>query len=73
MEPSLRPFNCIIFICEQLETDLEEEARTDLAWLETRLRQMYGEFDQLFGNRFANGLLITFQRALDSGTPLLNC
>jgi hypothetical protein len=73
MEPSLRPFNCIIFICEQLETDLDERTSADLAGIETRLRRIYGEFDQLLGNRFANGLLITFQRALDSGAPLLNC
>jgi len=72
MEPSLRPFNCIIFICEQLETALEERARADLAGIEARLRRIYGEFDRLLGNRFANGLLITFQRALDSGAPLLN-
>ena len=72
MEPALRPFNCIIFICEQLETGLEEQASADLAGIETRLRRIYGEFDRLLGNRFANGLLITFQRALDSGAPLLN-
>ena len=70
MEPALRPFNCVIFICEQLETGLEERARADLAGIETSLRRIYGEFDHLLGNRFANGLLITFQRALDSGTPL---
>lgn len=73
MEPSLRPFNCIIFLCEQLETALEEQARADLAGIETRLRALYGEFEKLLGNRFANGLLITFQRALDSGAPLLKC
>jgi len=72
MEPSLRPFNCIIFICEQLETALEERVNADLAGIETRLRSIYKEFDQLLGNRFANGILITYQRALDSGAPLLN-
>lgn len=72
MEPALRPFNCIIFICEQLETDLEEQKRAELAGLERCLRSLYGEFDQLLGNRFANGLLITFSRTLDTGTPLFN-
>jgi len=71
MEPSLRPFNCIIFICEQLEQALDERANAGLAAIETRLRGIYQEFDQLLGNRFANGLLLTFQRALDSGAPLL--
>lgn len=72
MEPSFRPFNCIIFICEQLETGLEAHVREELARIETDLRRIYGEFDRLLGNRFANGLLITFQRALDSGAPILN-
>lgn len=67
MEPHLRPFNCIIFICEQLETGLKEHVGKDLAKIETRLRRIYAELDQLLGNRFENGLLITYQRALDSG------
>jgi len=72
MEPSLRPFNCIIFLCEQLETALEERTSAELAGLETLLRQLYREFDRLLGNRFANGLLITFQRTLDTGSPLFH-
>lgn len=72
MESAFRPFNCVIFICEQLETGLEAHDREELAGIELQLRQIYGEFDQLLGNRFANGLLITFQRALDSGAPILN-
>jgi len=71
MEPSLRPFNCVIFICEQLETALEVRVNAELSAIESRLRGIYKEFDQLLGNRFANGLLLTFQRALDSGAPLL--
>lgn len=70
MEPSFRPFNCIIFVCEQLETGLEVAVKAELESIEASLRLIYGEFEQLLGNRFANGLLITFQRSLDSGAPL---
>jgi len=70
MEPSFRPFNCIIFVCEQLEAGLEVAVKSELEAIETSLRRIYNEFDQLLGNRFANGLLITFQRSLDSGAPL---
>lgn len=70
MEPGLRPFNCIIFICEQLENLLEEGVKIEVNRVETQLRGIYGELDRLLGNRFANGLLITYQRALDSGLPL---
>lgn len=70
MEPSFRPFNCIIFICEQIETGLGRQDSEELEGIETSLRKIYGEFDQLLGNRFANGLLITFQRSVDSAVPL---
>lgn len=70
MEPSFRPFNCIIFVCEQLEAGLEVAVKAELEAIEASLRRIYGEFDQLLGNRFANGLLITFQRSLDTGAPL---
>lgn len=73
MEPALRPFNCIIFICEQLDTGLAKQVSLELAGIESRLRRICAEFEQLLGNRFANGLLITYQRVLDAGTPLLNC
>ena len=67
MEPPLRPFNCIIFLCEQLETALRDGS-ADLAGIESC--GGFTGFDRLLGNRFANGLLITFQRALESGKPL---
>lgn len=70
MEPSLRPFTCIIFLCEQLDSGLAVPVKAELMEIEAGLRELYGEFDQLLGNRFAHGLLITFQRSVDSGTPL---
>lgn len=70
MTPGLRPFNCIIFICEQIEALLPGSVKEELVEIEKELRRIYGEFDRIFGNRFANGLLITYQRALDSGLPL---
>lgn len=70
MEPGLRPFNCIIFICEQLENLLEDGIKIEVNRIETQLREIYSEFDRLLGNRFANGLLITCQRALEEGLPL---
>jgi len=73
MEPELRPFNCIIFICEDLDSRLDEVSRAELSAMENRLRQLYQQIDRLLGNRFANGLLITFQRSVDSGSPVFNC
>jgi hypothetical protein len=73
MEPALRPFNCIIFICEDLDNRLDESSRAELSVIEKKLRQLYLQIDQLLGNRFGNGLLISFQRSVDAGTPMFKC
>jgi|SRR6185369_7281244 len=73
MEPALRPFNCIIFICEALDNRLDESSRAELSAIEAKLRQLYLQIDQLLGNRFGNGLLISFQRSVDAGAPMFKC
>lgn len=70
MEPALRPFTCIIFICEQIEAGLDDTVRQELADQEQHLRRLYGKIEALLGNRFENGLLITYERSLLSGEPL---
>jgi hypothetical protein len=72
MEPALRPFNCIIFICEDLDKRLDEGSRTLLEALEKRLRLLYRQFGEMLGSRFENGLLISYQRSLDTGIPVFN-
>jgi hypothetical protein len=71
MEPGLRPLNCIIFLCDRLEEQLPGPVRDHLAELEKELRRLYLCLELLLGNRFANGLLITYERALSSGGKLL--
>jgi hypothetical protein len=70
MAAALRPFNCIIFICEQLDAGLDDAVRRELAAMEQQLRHLYGRIEELLGNRFENGLLITYERGLSSGEPL---
>jgi hypothetical protein len=70
MEPSLRPLNCIIFLCDRLDELLPESAKRELAALEKELRRLYVCLELLLGNRFANGLLITHGRAVASGGRL---
>ena len=72
MIPSLRPFNCIIFLCEELESALGAETRKQLAAIEKELRRLYYCIESLLGNSFENGLLITFERSLMTGSPLFN-
>ena len=45
----------------------------ELSAIEKKLRQLYLQIDQLLGNRFGNGLLISFQRSVDSNVPMFNC
>lgn len=72
MEPGVRPLNCIIFLCDRLEELLPGPAKQELATLEKELRRLYLCLELLLGNRFANGLLITFGRAEVNGGRLLN-
>jgi hypothetical protein len=72
MSPEFRPFNCIIFLCEEIENETPVAARVRLETLEKELRRLYLNLEQLLGNRFANGLLIAYERSLQSGSfPLL--
>jgi hypothetical protein len=62
MPPDLRPFNCVIFNCEEIEARLSSTALQALHTLEGDLRYCYGQLDSLLGNRFMHGLLITYER-----------
>jgi len=73
MEPGLRPLNCIIFLCDRVEELLPGPDRQELASLEKELRRLYACLELLLGNRFANGLLITFGRAHAAGSRLFTC
>ena len=70
MEPALRPFNCTIFICEQVDACLAASVKLELAEIEKQLRSLYSQLGQLLGNRFENGLLITYERSRLSGERL---
>jgi hypothetical protein len=62
MAPAYRPFNCVIFNCEQLETQLTPAQKDRLVRLERELRAVYAGFERVFGNRFMGGLLMNCER-----------
>lgn len=72
MSAPFRPLNCIIFICELVEKSLPTDMLTELLPIETRLREIFQEFEVILGNRFLNGLLITCARAGQENLPVLN-
>lgn len=64
MEAAYRPFNCITFNCDRVEGMLEPLEQARFYTLERELRALYRELEMLFGNRFIEGLLMNYERAL---------
>ncbi len=71
MEPEYRPYNCVTFNCERIEGLLEPQARESFYKVEGELRALYGEMEELFGNRFMQGLLLSYERAAACGEGIL--
>jgi hypothetical protein len=66
MEPEYRPFNCIIFNCDDVELLLSEDRLSAFRNWERELRELNCAVEKLFDNRFMSGLLSNFER---SGNP----
>lgn len=62
MSPAYRPYNCITFICDEIEEGLNLEEKREFYLLADRLRDAYAEIEQSCGRRFMGGLLQTFER-----------
>ncbi len=67
MAPPYRPFNCVTFNCERVESLLEPPAKERSVSLERELRALYGRFEGEFGNRFMGGLLQNYERDVLQG------
>lgn len=72
MEPDYRPFNCITFNCECIETLLAEEDVEKFYEIEKKLRASYASIEKLLGNTFAYGLISNFERSQDKKGGVLN-
>ncbi len=71
LEPAYRPFNCVTFNCERVEGLLEPLVRERFCRAEEKLRALYGEVEDFFGNRFMQGLLLSYERAVAEDGVLL--
>ncbi len=56
-----RPFNCVTFICDTIEDQLEEGELEHFYELERQLRELYDAFDQRYVGSSLRGLLIRSQ------------
>lgn len=68
--PEQRPFNCITFNCEAVESRLPEAAKRRIAAIERELRRRYLRFDRRYAGSSLRGLLIRAARL--GPTPFLS-
>lgn len=64
MDPAYRPFPCITFHCELLESPLSAVELERMYLLERSLRASCRQMEELFGNRLMQGLLLSYERFL---------
>jgi hypothetical protein len=57
-----RPFNCVIFLCEEVWANLSEQQKQEARSLEAALRRRYLAFDGYFAGSSLRGLLIRAER-----------
>jgi hypothetical protein len=69
LEPGRRPFNCVIFLCEEVDAALSADQRRLFGALEGRLRTLYQDFARRYAGASLSGLFIRSQTL--SGTPFL--
>lgn len=72
MEAEFRPYNCVTFNCDRIDILLRPGEREALMEEERRLRGLCRTVEQVFGNTFMQGLLITCERdVLQNRTSVL--
>ncbi len=64
MSPPFRPLTCISFHCETLENLLSSVELERMYSLELELRERYAHLEILFGTRFSQGLLLSYEGCL---------
>ncbi|PLX83866.1 MAG: hypothetical protein C0617_10090 [Desulfuromonas sp.] len=69
LDPGRRPFNCVTFICEEVEARMAPADREAFYRLDADLRRLYGEFDGRYAGSSPRGLFIRLARLGDA--PLL--
>lgn len=56
-QPDVRPFNCVIFICERIEDQCSSEQAALMRELERQLREIYHAFDRRYAGSNLRGLM----------------
>jgi hypothetical protein len=71
MEAEYRPFNCVTFNCERIESLLRPADVERFYELEKKLRVLYGVMEKIFNNTFAHGLMANYERVRKGGGGLV--
>lgn len=64
-----RPFNCVTFLCEEVEERLEPASRESFYRHERQLRRLYAEFDRRYAGSALCGIFIRAESL--AGRPFL--
>lgn len=62
LSPAHRPFNCVTFICEEIENRLDSDQLMTFYALEKSLRSLYEAFDRRFAASSMRGIMIRCER-----------
>jgi hypothetical protein len=62
MGPEYRPYNCVTFICERIEELLDPSEKERFYAVESELRALYRDMEQLFDKNIRNGVLNSCER-----------
>ncbi len=68
MAPEYRPYNCISFVCEEIDGRLTAVQKERSFAAERELRSLYEGIERLFDNSFRYGLFSSCERSL-TGNP----
>lgn len=65
LDISRRPYNCVTFICDDVESRMSPADRAAFYSEEARLRRLYGQFDRRYALSSPRGVLIRSERLGD--------
>lgn len=63
MPPQYRPFNCVTFVCEQIEVHLPTSDKEFFYAAESKLRLIYKELQGMFTDRRMRGSVMSYVQA----------
>lgn len=68
MAPEFRPFNCVTFVCEEIEARMTVSNKAAFYAGEKKLRNLYGDLKQLFPDNKMNRSVMSYVQVTEQQT-----